>query len=72
MNLLENWKKVALKAWSMRLWYLSIACQALEVMLPSLGGFVPERTFTYLSAVAAIAGIIARLIPQEALHAPDA
>jgi len=44
-RLIENWKSVLLKAWSMRITYVLAAVWALAVLWPGLAGTIPWEVF---------------------------
>ena len=67
MTLIDDWRAVAQKAWSLR---LSIACavfSGIEAALPMLSGWMPQGVFAGLSFVSALAAGVARVIAQEGL-----
>lgn len=68
MNLIDNWKAVAVKAWSMRLVALSVILSALEVALPYLDHRFERGTFAALAALVSIAAAVARLVAQPRMH----
>jgi hypothetical protein len=68
MNLIDNWKAVATKAWSMRLALLSAVLSAAEVALPYLDGAMPRGMFAVLALVVSISAAVARLIAQPEMH----
>jgi hypothetical protein len=75
MQLIENWKQIALKAWSSRLAWLSALLSATEVALPFFDGLLPveKGTFAILALLVSAGAGIARLVAQpETLPAtPD-
>ena len=71
MQLIEDWRKVALKAWSSRLAWLSAILSALEVILPYFTGLVDPGTFAILAVLVSAAAAVSRVIAQpETLPAP--
>jgi len=64
MKLLDEWKYIVSKAWSFRLILLSGALTGIDVLMPSLTGQLPDRTFAILSALVACAAAIARVLAQ--------
>jgi hypothetical protein len=68
MNLIDNWKAVATKAWSMRLVLLSAVLSAIEVALPYFDGAMPRGAFAILALVVSVSAAIARLVAQPRLH----
>ena len=63
---IDNWKQVALKAWSSRLAWAAAFFSALEVALPFFDGILPisQGSFALLALVISSAAGIARLIAQ--------
>lgn len=71
MQLIDNWKAVAAKAWSSRLAWLSAVLSALEVILPYFTGLVDPGTFAVLAVLVSAAAGIARVVAQpETLPGP--
>lgn len=70
MNLLDNWRAVAAKAWSFRFIILAGLLSGFEVALPILResieplGLIPPGVFAGLSFVATAAAGIARIVAQ--------
>jgi len=69
MNLIDNWKTVARKAWSVRLTLLAALAAIIGAVLPYLdqGG----EAFVALSAILAVCSALSRLVAQPALHAQN-
>lgn len=70
--LVENWRGIAFKAWSMRLWALGTVLGFMEQLLPALpylDGVLPPKTLAVLSIVCGAAGLVARVIDQPSLRA---
>lgn len=67
MRLLPDWRRVLTRAWSVRLWAVAIIFIFLDAALPILGGVlpIPERSFAILSGLAAVGGLVARLVLQD-------
>jgi hypothetical protein len=68
MNLIDNWKAVATKAWSMRLALLSAVLSAIEVCLPYLDGTMPRGRFAMLALAVSVSAAVARLIAQPEMR----
>ena len=66
ITLIDDWRRLALRLWSIRLSLLAALLGSLELVVPHLEAFVPARTFAVLSILAALAAAGARLIPQKA------
>ena len=67
MKLIDDWKAVALKAWSLRLALISAVLSALEVAVPYLDGMFERGTFAMLAGAVSLAAAIARLVAQQEL-----
>lgn len=64
MHLIENWRKLALRLWSIRLALLAAGLSAIEFALPFIPLQVPSRTFAALAFVVSISAAVARLVAQ--------
>lgn len=68
MQLIENWKTVLAKAWSVRLIALAVVLSGIEAMMPLLQpvaeGNLPKGLFAALSGLASAAALTARIIAQ--------
>lgn len=65
MRLVDDWKRVLRKAWSIRLMLLAGVLSAVEVVLPFLQPQIPHGLFAVLSGVTVAAAFIARLVAQR-------
>lgn len=65
--LIENWRDVLKKAWSLRLMFLAALLSGLEVALPFFSDAVPDRLFALLSFFTVAGAFAARLIAQKGL-----
>ncbi|MES2667413.1 MAG: hypothetical protein V4712_15045 [Pseudomonadota bacterium] len=66
--LIDNWKTVAARAWSVRLALLSALLSGAEVALSLLDAStlgLPDRSFAMLAALTATAAAMARLFAQK-------
>lgn len=68
MILIEDWGRIAKKAWSMRFAVLSALCAAAEVALPFFTDFVPPKTMAVLAAITACASAVSRIVAQPEMH----
>jgi hypothetical protein len=69
MRLIDGWRAVLRKAWSIRLMLLAALLSGLEVVLPLLDGVLPlpPGMFAALSFVTVAAAFIARVVAQKDL-----
>jgi len=71
-SLLENWRRVLRRAWSIRFSLLAAAFTAAEVVLPMLGDVMqvvmPRGVFVLLAFVASIGATLARIVAQPEMH----
>jgi len=68
LGLLEDWRRVARRAWSVRFSLLAAAFSAAEVVVPLFGEVLPRGLFVLLAFSASIGAVIARLLAQPELH----
>ena len=68
MTMIDDWRVVAKKAWSMRLILACAALSGMETALPMLSGWMPSGVLAGLSFVTAIAAAVSRVVMQEELH----
>lgn len=68
MKLIDEWKSVAKRAWSLRLAIVAAFFAAAEVGLPFFTDVIPPHTLAILSAIAAAGSALARLIAQPSLQ----
>jgi hypothetical protein len=68
MTLIDNWKAVAIRAWSMRLVVLSAILSGAEVALPLFSDAVHRGTFAALAIVVSLGAAVSRLVAQPKLH----
>lgn len=71
MRLVQDWKRVLQRAWSVRLMLIAAILSGLEVAMPYLDGYVdiPPRLFALLSGITVAAAFIARIVAQR--NIPD-
>ncbi len=66
-----RWRKVLRRAWSVRLFAASVACQALDVLLSTAGAFSGQYRASLALQLAGVAfaalGLWARLVYQQGL-----
>ena len=64
MNLIPEWRSLP-RMWSVRLSVTAALLYGLQPILPHWEGVLPEWAYAALASLVAIAGVIARLIPQH-------
>jgi len=62
--LLEDWRKIARRAWSIRLSIVAAVFTAAEVVVPLFGDALPRGVFVLLAFVTSIGAAVARLVAQ--------
>ncbi|WP_029074422.1 hypothetical protein [Kaistia adipata] len=66
--LVNNWRAVLCRAWSIRLLLLAGVLSGVEVALPLIGiEVIPPRLFAVLSGIVAAAAFVARLLAQKGI-----
>ena len=66
--LLDDWRRVLRRAWSIRFSLLAAAFTAAEVVVPLLSDVLPRGLFVLLAFSASIGAVIARLVAQPEMH----
>lgn len=67
MKLVDNWKSIIKRAWSLRLMILAAILSGVEVVLPFLSESIPRGTFAVLSGITVAAAFVARLVAQKGI-----
>lgn len=67
MKLVDDWRAVVRRAWSIRLMIVAGVLSGLEVVLPLIDGWVPldRGVFAALSGITVAAAFVARLVAQK-------
>lgn len=68
MSLLPDWKRIAKKAWSVRLMLLAGFLSGCEAVIPMLGGYLPRRTFAIVVFVVVMGALVARFVAQRSMR----
>ena len=68
LSLLDDWRRVARRAWSSRLSVAAAMFTAAEVVVPLFGDVLPRGVFVLLAFSASIGAAIARLVAQPEMH----
>jgi hypothetical protein len=67
MKLLEDWKEILRKAWSIRFIVLAGVLSGIEVILPFFADAIPRGVFAILSFAAVSAAFVSRIVAQKDL-----
>ncbi len=65
MKLIDDWKKILKKAWSIRLLVIASLLSGVEIIIPLLVDSFPKGVFAALSFVFTAAAFIARIVAQK-------
>ena len=68
LSLLDDWRRVARRAWSIRLSVVAAIFTAAEVVVALFGDVLPRGVFVLLAFSASIGAAIARLVAQPEMH----
>lgn len=68
MTLASDWQVILKRAWSVRFIILAGALSGVEVALPLFSDAVPRGLFTFLSVLASILALWARVTAQKGLE----
>ncbi len=66
--LLDDWRCVLRRAWSIRFSLLAAAFTAAEVVVPLFGDVLPRGVFVLLAFVASISATVARIVAQPEMN----
>ena len=66
--LLDDWRKIARRAWSIRLSIVAAIFTAAEVVVPLFGDVLPRGAFVLLAFAASIGATVARIVAQPEMH----
>lgn len=70
MRLIPNWRRVLLRAWSVRLGFVSASLEGLNVFLQITIERMPEVSLALrlLAGLSACAALAARFVAQDSVH----
>lgn len=69
MKLLDNWREIARKAWSVRLALLAAFLGAVEIVVQFVAATQPTPYFAMASALTSFAAAVARIVAQpKSMH----
>ena len=68
MHLINDFGRVFMKLWSVRLAIVAGVLSGIEVVLPLFIDAIPRGAFAIASFVVTVASIVARAIAQPAIH----
>lgn len=68
MKLVEDWKRVANQAWSIKFAALSLIASLLEVMLPMFTRSIPPGTMAGLAALSGLLSGLSRVFQQQGMR----
>jgi hypothetical protein len=71
MKLIENWRDVLLKAWSIKWIAGAVLLSGIEVVLPFFTDVIPTGIFAALSGVVASTALLARILAQPVKEDKD-
>lgn len=68
MRLVDDWKQIAKRAWSVRLGALAAILSGVEVVLPLFADSFPRNLFAVLSFAAVVGAMVARFVAQPKMR----
>lgn len=68
MTLIEDWKRILKKAWSVRLIALAGLLSGCEIILPMYSDVIPRGAFAILTSIVAVAAMVSRVVVQKKLR----
>lgn len=61
----SDWKRIAKKAWSVRLMLVAGALSGAEAIIPMFGAYMPRRTFAVVVFAVVMGALVARFVAQR-------
>jgi len=71
MRLIDDWRKVVKKAWSIRLMVLAAVLSGLETILPYFSDRIPVGVFAITSFIVTAFALLARIIAQPKMNSDE-
>ncbi len=68
LTLIDDWRLIVRKAWSIRLGALAAVLSGAEVVLPLFSDMFPRNLFAVLSFVAVVGAMAARFVAQPKMR----
>jgi hypothetical protein len=68
MKLIPNWRRIARKAWSVRLMAVASILTGCEAVLPFVSDGIPRGSFAVLTFLVVMGALMARFLAQQELH----
>lgn len=68
MRLVNDWKRIAKRAWSFRLTVLAAGLAGAEMALPYVSDLFPPRLFLALSMPVTVGAAVSRVVAQPKMH----
>ncbi|MBK8772124.1 MAG: hypothetical protein IPM06_17120 [Rhizobiales bacterium] len=68
MTLVQNWKRIITKAWSIRWMLVAALFAGIDAALPIFANRIPQGVFSILAALSACIGTVARILDQPDLE----
>lgn len=68
MKLIDDWRTVLRKAWSVRLAIIAAALGGVEMALPLFSDAVPRHVFMSLSILTTVGAALARIVAQPKMQ----
>lgn len=71
MTIIDDWKRIAARAWSIRLALLSAMLSGIETALPYIAPMKQSGWFAAMSGLVALAAAASRIVAQPRLYEPN-
>lgn len=71
MKPVDDWRRIAKRAWSVRLMLIASLLSGLEVILPLFSDLFPRNVFALASFLTVVAAMVARFVAQPRMHDDD-
>lgn len=70
LHLIDDWRRVLRKAWSIKFAVIAAILGVVEGVLPMFTDLIPRGIFVWLMLAATLAGLYARLVSQPKMNEP--
>lgn len=67
-QLIDNWRFLATRLWSIRLGMLAALLSGIEVVLPLFESAMPRGMFAISSFFVTVGAVVSRLVAQPSIH----
>jgi hypothetical protein len=71
VRLVDDWRRILARAWSVRFMVLATVLGSIEVLLPFFADGMRRGVFAAAMVLVSLAALVARIVAQPKLHTTD-